>query len=392
VLLCSASHYARALHQEQRKQQDGAMAKRLCTRKVCLDVFALIADGGERGAMILCDEASGLPALAAAAVESGGRAFQYTLDSAHMLEADLVETLGSVCGADATVRVRCSEGFGVSEYVGKFSLHSSAESGVAEAAGIDRQTKIGVVLKHEGEGIPAHRPAFLQCAVLYTDQRGLRRVRVQTVSIPVAQSTGQAFEGVSSEALIAFLARMLSARILAKKLSVKEARARIASACVRLVSLYRQTCSREANRSDRLVLCETLQYFPFYTLAVLRWKPFLSEAVPDRCFELARLCSLHDSSLLELLYPVCFSVDFTTGQATRLPLSRQAVEACPHSLLLVAGNEQFAVSRTGNISVELAEQISGRPGRLVSVRALDGRFFLDDQINDFLREIAAKQP
>lgn len=68
-------------------------------------------------------------------------------------------------------------------------------------AGVDCDKAIVATLRHD-ERLQAGSTVFLQAALLYSTPGGARRVRVHTLALPVAGSTGAIFRGADLETVV----------------------------------------------------------------------------------------------------------------------------------------------------------------------------------------------
>ena len=128
----------------------------------------------------------------------------------------------------------------------------------------------------------------LQFALAYTTPGGERRVRVHTLSLPVATSPVAAFRGADGDALLAAWARSL-ARALAGKpgdeATLVGARERARGGAVSALAAYRRTCARAAP-GGQLILPDVLKLAPLASLALAKaaalapgWSPDARTAV-----------------------------------------------------------------------------------------------------------------
>ena len=169
----------------------GELAKALVEKQISVDLFL--------GAAQYTDVAT----LGALTQTSGGQLFFYPSfqaggPSAEALYGDVFHDLTRETGFEAVLRVRVPQGARVSAFHGNFTL-TNTDLMVAPVCHADTT----VVLEFSVENTLA-MPAFpIQSALLYTNSRGERRIRVHTLSLPVSNVVGHLFERVNQDVVAA---------------------------------------------------------------------------------------------------------------------------------------------------------------------------------------------
>ena len=98
---------------------------------------------------------------------------------AKKLSKELKHNLTRFTAWEAVCRVRCSKGFRVSSFNGHFFIRSM-DLLALPAANADQA--YAVQIAHD-EVLPTTNTSYLQCALLYTNAEGERRIRVHTMMV-----------------------------------------------------------------------------------------------------------------------------------------------------------------------------------------------------------------
>lgn len=167
------------------------LATALVDKQVSIDVFA--------GAAQYADVAT----LSSLCSVTGGQFFFYPAfhgagPLAEALYGDIFHDLTRETGFEAVLRVRVPQGARVAAFHGNFTL-TNTDLMVAPVCHADTTA----VLEFAIESTLA-MPAFpIQSALLYTNARGERRIRVHTLSLPVSNVLAHLFERVNQDVVAA---------------------------------------------------------------------------------------------------------------------------------------------------------------------------------------------
>lgn len=145
--------------------------------------------------------------LASLVQVTGGQLFYYPAfqsDSPSMdaLYGDLFHVLTRETGFEAVFRVRVSQGCKISLFSGNFCL-SNTDLMVLPVCHAD----ITVYLEFQLDTVLAAQQFVVQSALLYTNSRGERRIRVLTLSVPVSNVLAHLYERVNQDILVTALFR-----------------------------------------------------------------------------------------------------------------------------------------------------------------------------------------
>jgi len=233
---------------------------------------------------------------------SGGQLYYYEERelswNLRTFNADLLHSITRVTGYDAAMRVRTSGGLTVSGYHGH--IMPSRNGTDIDLATVDSDKSILVFIKHE-EKLPEKTEAIIQCALLYTTFAGERRIRVHTVSAPVATEHSAVFKGADLDTLVCVNAHRAADMVLSGRHSAVHST--ILDSTVQVLAMYRKHCAANSN-PGQLILPESLKLLPVFTLALLKSPMLLPGKSSDiRCARAAHFKSSSPSVVMASLYP-----------------------------------------------------------------------------------------
>ncbi|CAM9940112.1 unnamed protein product, partial [Chrysoparadoxa australica] len=164
----------------------------------------------------------------------------------------------------------------------------------------------------------------IQAALLYTNSKGERRIRVHNMAMPVQSILSKIFESVRVDALTNVLGKQ--ALEVSIKMGLDSARARLQQACVEIVRST-QAGGRQfpQQQQQAMQLPEAIQLVPLYTMALQKNICFRggTELRPDeRAFYMALLANMPVSHSRQFIYPQLFSLHDMPADAG-LPVGKQ---------------------------------------------------------------------
>ena len=131
---------------------------------------------------------------------------------------------------------------------------------------------------HDRSGLPTGADeVYFQCAVLYTNDKGQRMIRVHNSSVPVLRTLSKLFRSSDLEALTNSMAKMASRDVAGwpyckgerrKAVPLGKVRDAIITRCVDILYVYRQHCATNSS-PGQLILPEALKLFPLYVTCLL---------------------------------------------------------------------------------------------------------------------------
>ena len=217
---------------------------------------------------------------------------------------DLLKLLHREFVYDGLIKVRTSQGFAVDEWIGNFQTRDDGE---VRLAGLDDERSLGLMLRHDGT-IDEQQPVVIQCATLYTNQRGQRRIRVHNLGLAATSQVQGLYRGADVELIVNLLAK----RAVASSLSIplKTVRDQLTERCVKILTTYRKSCATGSS-PGQLILPEMLKLLPIYSLALLKNVAFRlggNVGSDERVHMMRSIKSMGVRSFAYLLYPRMYAV------------------------------------------------------------------------------------
>lgn len=154
---------------------------------------------------------------------------------------------------DVAFRVRCSEGYAVTAYVGNFVRFNAIDF---ELPSIDADKTIGVIMRSEGALMNLDKFS-VQAAMLYTTPDGDRKIRIFNLFIPVATKFSQIFRYIDQEALHQLIVKdSLSYIGIKKVVAIKDD---LIQTVVKMLRAYRSEGVSFTNPTE-IIVPESLRY------------------------------------------------------------------------------------------------------------------------------------
>lgn len=168
-------------------------------------------------------------------------------------------------GYDAFLRVRCSTGLRVKRYIGNYFKQTNDD---IELVSIDSDSTLACELIYDGE-IEKTSNSYIQCALLYTNRKGQRLIRVHTLRLKVASSIGEVFRFADMDATFTMMTKLAITQLLKNRDSVEIVRDTVNDRLTSILAAYRKNCS-PSSPLGQLVLPEALKLLPIYVLGFLK--------------------------------------------------------------------------------------------------------------------------
>jgi len=230
-------------------------------QQLCVDVWS-------------CSSAyADLATLGQLAKHTGGAVMHYPgfTDGTHgeQLSRDLQHNLTREQGLEAVMRVRASRGLRISAFYGHFFIRGVD---LLALPNVDEDKSFAIEMAHEESALSA-ATACVQAALLYTTTSGERRIRVLTMELPVTSQLSTMFDSADVDACISLMARVAAEAALNAKLL--DGAEKLQNTCMELLRAYRALCPPHAkSTTSQLLLPESLQLLPLYTLALMKSSVF----------------------------------------------------------------------------------------------------------------------
>lgn len=200
------------------------------------------------------------------------------------LHRALCTAVGEARAFEALMRVRTSPGLEArGEYVGHFGRPQRGDdvSGPVFDASSTLALEIAVTSKlvdddqdgrgqHYGSGATSlYDDACVQCAILFTDAGGRRRIRVHTVFAKKTSVLSDVFSHADVDATAAFLAKKACSAVLVSGLNVSKAWDAVTEKTSQMFYVYRKHCT-QAPVSGQLILPESYKVLPVMMLGLIK--------------------------------------------------------------------------------------------------------------------------
>ncbi|TIA76215.1 hypothetical protein E3P91_00111 [Wallemia ichthyophaga] len=264
--------------------------------------------------------------LAALAQYTGGESYFYPkFDPArHALKvrADLTRIATRALGYNASVKIRCSKGFHISQHHGAFLDRSSdltmgcvsADSCMSALFAHDASSLTkgwGTVAanalqsakeKDESGGDGQADEVHFQVAVLYTGAEGARKVRVLNTMAKLSDVAATVFRHADVDAGAVLLYKQAAAHVISRPLG--SIRDKLIDRSVQVLVAYRKHCA-QSNKGGQLILPESYKQFPILTLGMIKSKCLKGGAVASdvRSHAIRQTLSGTPYKLLQAMYP-----------------------------------------------------------------------------------------
>ena len=219
------------------------------------------------------------------------------------LHYDIARNLTRTCGYDAVMNVRTSAGLSFADYLTPAGRRPNP---ILELSTIDADHTITVNIKMEEK--QADENAYIQSAILYTNQYGQRVIRVINLAIKVSNDLMANFRGMDVEVVGALLLRKNMLAISTH--AIKQIRESIINQLVSILYSYRYNCASQSSPAQ-LILPEALKLLPCYILSALKLNALRTsnDTKPDaRSYDIHRFANLpvnhFSNTLYNKVYPI----------------------------------------------------------------------------------------
>tara|TARA_B110000977_G_scaffold87416_2_gene116286 strand:+ start:656 stop:2527 length:1872 start_codon:yes stop_codon:yes gene_type:complete len=270
-----------------------------CSRQqICVDIFASASPYADLASL------STLPRYTGGAVYHYP-GFRVTRD-AKKLSKELKHNLTRFTAWEAVCRVRCSKGFRVSSFNGHFFIRSM-DLLALPAANADQA--YAVQIAHD-EVLPTTNTSFLQCALLYTNAEGERRIRVHTMMVPVVSDVAQMYRATDGGAMSAFLARLACESALSRRL--QDARENMQLKLSNALKEFRLLNTSASRAFNRLIYPEKMKLMPLFVLCAGKSAALRGASrdvlVDERVRAIFEIMGSPTEAILRRLYPAMYAL------------------------------------------------------------------------------------
>eukprot|EP00198_Chlamydomonas_reinhardtii_P012637 XP_001701974.1 COP-II coat subunit [Chlamydomonas reinhardtii] len=185
------------------------------------------------------------------------------------LTAEITHNLTRPTAWEAVMRVRCSKGLRISAFHGHFFNRSTDLLALPTC---DPDKAFAMEIAHE-EGVVQPGFAYVQCALLYTNSNGERRIRVHTMAVPIVSELADMFAATDAGAMTTMMAKLSVEKYLSSRLDEtrQSLHARLSGALKEFRIMNANAALRTPNK---LIFPETYKYLPIWTLGLMKCAAF----------------------------------------------------------------------------------------------------------------------
>ncbi|KAG8464021.1 hypothetical protein KFE25_000189 [Diacronema lutheri] len=275
------------------------------------------------------------------------------------LHSELRALLLRDAGWEGVLRVRCSKGLRTAGYTSGLQKAGDIDF---DLPSIDAESAITVHFEHEDK-LDSNSVAYLQAALLYTTDRGERRLRVINSAITTTTHISNVFRYADLEAILNVVLRTAMVETASKR--THQIREQIVDKCVDMLAVYRRHCA-SSSASGQLILPESLKLLPLFGLSLTKVTALRQGAditVDERAARIAQACRLSVSAALNFIYPTLYALPLD-GELPSLPpptvaLSSEKLE--PSGVFLLDSGLQMILWFGSRVEPAVAQQLVGAP-------------------------------
>eukprot|EP00898_Chlorokybus_atmophyticus_P000326 jgi/Chlat1/1294/Chrsp118S01733 len=264
-------------------------------------------------------------------------------------------------GFEAIMRVRCSSGLSVVEYMGNYCKRNAID---VDLPAVDCDKTFTVTFKHDDK-LSEHQEVCLQCALLYTTIEGERRIRIHTLSLPATSVLANCFRGADLDAQFTHMCRHAVQQVPSSPLQT--VRENMTAQTVAILHAYRKYCAT-ASSTGQLILPEALKLLPLYSLALFKSTGLRNEVrVDERLYWLSRIWHLPAAMCVPMVYPRLLALHQMpskeeTARGVLPPVLSLSSEKLDHDGLFLLENSDEALLWVGRAAnPEALQQVFGAP-------------------------------
>ncbi|KAM6951724.1 protein transport protein Sec24C isoform 2-T2 [Aplochiton taeniatus] len=200
-------------------------------------------------------------------VSTGGSVYKYTYFQAQSDQErflnDLRRDIQKPVGFDSVMRVRTSTGIRATDFFGSFFMSNTTD---VELAGLDCDKTIAVEFRHDDK-LSEETGALMQCAVLYTNCGGQRRLRVHNMAVNCCSQLADLYRNCETDTIINFFSKYAYRSVL--NTPTKTVRDSLVNQCAQILACYRKNCASPSS-AGQLILPECMKLLPVYLNCVLK--------------------------------------------------------------------------------------------------------------------------
>ncbi|AMD19253.1 HBR352Cp [Eremothecium sinecaudum] len=176
-----------------------------------------------------------------------------------ILVNDMLHSVSSNIGYQAQLKVRCSSGLSVQNYL-SVACGNSDKDPIIPVVTTDQS--FDVLFKYD-EVLRSRTDVYFQAAILYTDLDGNRKVRTINTTAAVSTSVGEIFKFANQNVITSSIIRDILSKM--KECNVTQLRKTIDTRLTEILAQYRAHV--DGSSSTQLILPDALKFLPAYFLS-----------------------------------------------------------------------------------------------------------------------------
>jgi len=207
-------------------------------------------------------------------------------------------------GFEAVMRLRCTKGMSINTFHGNFFVRSTD---LLSLPNVNPDHSFGMQIDIEDNLTESSMVGF-QAALLYTNTKGERRIRVHTLSLPITSKLSDVYAYSDQEAIVNTLSKLASDRTLMSSLG--DAREALMNACIDCMKSYKCDVANQKHNSALLSPFQ-LRLLPVNILAMMKNEAFKlgsTVSLDQRVFSLLEFKWQPLSDALLKVYPRLYPV------------------------------------------------------------------------------------
>ncbi|XP_066931581.1 protein transport protein Sec24A-like isoform X1 [Clytia hemisphaerica] len=271
---------------------------------------------------------------------------------------DFARYLTRAIGLEAVMRLRCTKGMSINTFHGNFFVRSTD---LLSLPNVNPDHSFGMQIDIEDNLTETSMVAF-QAALLYTNTKGERRIRVHTIALPVTSKLSDIYAYADQEAIVNTLSKLAADRTLMSSLG--DAREALMNACIDCLKSYKHEVANQKHNSA-LISPFQLRLLPVNILAMMKNEAFKlgsSVSLDQRVYSLLEFkWQPMDDALLRIyprLYPIHeLGEPHDESYAGPSILSASAERLSRQGIYLMDNGRQLLFFVGRNVSDEFIQQL-----------------------------------
>lgn len=323
--------------------------------------------------------------------------FQFERDG-RSVTAHIVNSVKKCRGFQGQLKLRCSNGLQVSQYYGFPHSSNSGVAGIGLSATspdpvipvLDEDQAFTILLEYDGV-LNTKYDCHFQAALLYTDPRGVRKVRVVNLVLAVSERLLDVFNFIDQDAVVSAIVRDTFSFV-GQELTA-ELRRSVQQKAVEVFAQYRalneHNHSSLAMLSSLLVFPDSLKHFPLYLLSLVKSRPIRdssSLSIDSRLCDLYQMMFMPVERLVFKLYPALCELHSLADDEC-FPINESESDVGPALMRLPRYKEATSAALQAGVYV-----MCNGSTVFVSVHPDTNKLLLQDLFGDNVRDVNSIDP